>query len=115
MPSPWFASTPKLITWLPCVTWSGMAAAQLALARCVAWIVQEPTEISVTVAPRLGMTAGRNYWTPQILPLNSPFHRPLTPNGLLGSVQRTNGPTTSRCPEADANLFVPFTIFAVAL
>ncbi len=57
----------------------------------------------------------RDYWTPQILPQNSPFHRPLTPNGLLGSVQRVNGPSISRCPEADANLPVPFTTFAVAL
>jgi hypothetical protein len=57
----------------------------------------------------------RGYWTPQILPLNSPFHRPLTPNTLLGLVQRMNGPSISSCPEAGANLPVPFTTFAVAL
>jgi len=34
----------------------------------------------------------RGYWTPQILPPNSPFHRPLTPNTLLGSFQTMNGP-----------------------
>jgi len=64
---------------------------------------------------RLRTQQERDYLTPQILPLNSPFHRPLTPNGLLGSVQRMNGPAISSCPEADANLLVPFTIFAVAL
>ena len=63
----------------------------------------------------LRMRRERNYWTPQILPLNSPFHRPLTPNGLLGSAQRMNGPAISSCPEADANRWVPFTTFAVAL
>ncbi len=56
-----------------------------------------------------------DYWTPQILPLSSPFHRPLTPNALLGSSQTMKGPAISNCPEADANLWVPCTISAVAL
>ncbi len=64
---------------------------------------------------RRRMQQEQDYWTPQTLPLNSPFQRPLTPNGLLGSVQRMNGPSISSCPEADANLPVPFTTFAVAL
>lgn len=61
------------------------------------------------------MQRERDYWAPQIRPLNSPFQRPLTPNGLLGSFQKMNGPSISNCPEAAANLPVPFRTFAVAL
>jgi len=50
-----FESAPKMIVWLPCVTWklwfTGVAAAQVVLPACVAWIVQVPTDTSVTVDP----------------------------------------------------------------
>src|ERR1017187_1053686 len=43
------------MVWLPRVTWklwlTGVAAAQLLLPACVAWIVQVPAETSVTVVP----------------------------------------------------------------
>jgi hypothetical protein len=63
--------------------------------------------------PRMAREADQR--TPQILPLKSTLPLPLTPNTLLGSAQRMNGPAASSSPEADANLPVPFTIFAVAL
>src|ERR1039457_1046801 len=56
VPKTWFERAPKVMVWLPPgVTWkpwfTGVAAAQLGLPACVAWIVQVPTETSVTVAP----------------------------------------------------------------
>jgi hypothetical protein len=57
----------------------------------------------------------RDYWTSQMMPFKSTLPRPLTPKGLLGSAQRMNGPSMSRCPEAEANLLVPFTILPMAL
>ena len=58
-----FGSAPKAIVWLPCVTgklwFTGVAAAQLALPVCVAWIVQVPTATSVTVAARRSCSLSR--------------------------------------------------------
>ena len=55
VPSVWFESAPKVMVWLPCVTWklwlTGVAAAQLALPAWVAWMVQAPVASSVTVVP----------------------------------------------------------------
>jgi hypothetical protein len=55
VPKGWFESAPKVMVWPPGVTWklwfTGVAAAQLELPACVAWMVQVPTATSVTVAP----------------------------------------------------------------
>src|ERR1035438_6110141 len=54
-PNARFESAPKVMVWLACVTWkvwfTGVAAAQLVLPACVAWIVQVPAATSVTVVP----------------------------------------------------------------
>jgi len=53
---------PKLMVWLPCVSWklwfTGVAAAQLALPAWVAWIVHVPTPTSVTAAADTVQTDG---------------------------------------------------------
>jgi hypothetical protein len=62
VPNAWFESVPKVMVWLPCITWklwlTGGAAAQLLLPACVAWMVQVPRAASVTVAPDIVHTAG---------------------------------------------------------
>jgi hypothetical protein len=54
-PNTWPDSAPNVIVWLPAVTvkpWlTGVAAPQLLLPPCVAWIVHVPAPTSVTVVP----------------------------------------------------------------
>jgi len=62
VPNGWFESVPKAMVWLPFVTWklwfTAVAAAQLVLPPCVAWMVQVPAATSVTVAPATVQKAG---------------------------------------------------------
>jgi hypothetical protein len=55
VPSAAFGNVPNVIVWLPCVTWklwlTGVAAGQFVLPACIAWMVQLPTAVSVTVLP----------------------------------------------------------------
>jgi hypothetical protein len=57
----WLESAPKVMVWLSLVTWklwlTGVAAVQLVLPAWVAWMVQVPTETSVTVEPAAVQTA----------------------------------------------------------
>jgi len=57
-----FESAPKVIMLVPDITWklwlTGVAALQLALPGCVAWMVQAPAAIRVTVVPETVQTAG---------------------------------------------------------
>jgi hypothetical protein len=53
VPNTRFASAPKVMVWVACVTWklwlTGVAAPYVVLPACVAWMVQVPTATRVTV------------------------------------------------------------------
>jgi hypothetical protein len=84
LPNAWLESAPKLMVWVPAVTWklwlTGTAAAQLAFPACVAWMVQAPMATSVTVAPDTVQTA---VVVEEKLTASPDDALALTPNGAL--------------------------------
>jgi len=94
VPKGWLESAPKVMVWLPDVTWklrfTAVAAAQLVLPDCVAWMVQVPTATSVTVAPdtvqKDGVVEAKLTVSPELAV--APILNGVVPNGWFKSVAK---------------------------
>jgi hypothetical protein len=87
LPNAWLERAPKLMVWVPAVTWklwlTGTAAAQLVFPPCVAWMAQLPAATSVTVAPD---TVHTPVVVDEKLTASPDDALALTPNGALPSI-----------------------------
>jgi hypothetical protein len=93
LPNAWLERAPKLMVWVPAVTWklwlTGVAAAQFVFPACAAWMVQLPTATSVTVAPD---TVHTPVVVDEKLTASPDDALPLTPNGALPNARFESAP-----------------------